>query len=296
VTPRRPAPRRKPFAAIRKGIVGHVLSGRLKGARFATYLWLHLQADHTTGTVWTNATKICLEIGFHPVVIRRELEALRREGYLRYGGTRGSRQLYEITIEKYHEHFEDESGELQGELHGQLHDELHGGLQERSVSSGNGGANAAPKNKEEERPQETPAPLRGVRFADSTGTEDVSLTRSDALARAPEPARQALASFFVVTGREAISGDDFAYFARLDQAHTPAVIGKGISAAAARFAKRGQPSGELTLQYVWESLKHFTTRQPPEPGHGRTTGARTNAAPGGSAHPKYPPGVTRLRW
>jgi hypothetical protein len=112
----------------------------------------------------------------------------------------------------------------------------------------------------------------------------------------PAPAREALASFFAVTGREAITQDDFAYFGLLDQAHTPAVIAKGISAAAARFAKRGTALSELTLQYVWDSLKHFTTRKPPASGGRREAGARAQAAPEGSARSTYPPGLTRLQW
>lgn len=285
--------RRKPYAAIRKGIVGHVLSGRLKGARFAIYVWLHLQADHTTGTVWTNATKICLEIGFHPVVIRRELDALRREGYLRYGGMKGSRQLYEITIEKYHQHFEGEQDRLHDGLHDELHGQLQDGLHERAVSREKVSADAAPKNKAET--ESTNIPLR-VRFADVDQRQGSFLTRPDAHARAPELAREALALFFDTTGRETIGEDDFAYLALLDHAHTPAVIAKGISAAAARFAKRGTPLPELTLQYVWESLKHFATRRTPAPHERREAGAPTQAASEGSARPTHPPGLTRLRW
>ena len=128
--------RRKPFAPIRKGIAQHVLSGRLRAARFGVYMWLHVLADHGTGTVWTNATKIGTELGYDSAVVRRELEALRREGYLRYAGMRGSRQLYEITIEKFHEHYED------------AHDVVHEPLHDRNVSSRDERPNRAPKNRE----------------------------------------------------------------------------------------------------------------------------------------------------
>jgi hypothetical protein len=92
-------PRRKPFTAIGKGIIEHVLSGRLRGAGFAVYLWLHLQANRETGTVRTNATRLANELGFHPVIIRRELTVLRRAGYVHYADGAGSHQLYDITIE-----------------------------------------------------------------------------------------------------------------------------------------------------------------------------------------------------
>jgi hypothetical protein len=114
----------------------------------------------------------------------------------------------------------------------------------------------------------------------------MSLTRFDARAQAPAPARDALDLFFDTTGRECIGVDDFAYFALLDQAHTPAVISKGVLAAAARFARQQQHVGELTLQYVWESLKHFTTRKAPAPEGRRDAGAPA-AAPGSSERPKW---------
>jgi hypothetical protein len=48
-----------------------------------------------------------------------------------------------------------------------------------------------------------------------------------------------------------VSAADFAYFTRLDQAHTPAVISKGILAAAARFAHRKQVRA-AACEAVWQ--------------------------------------------
>jgi hypothetical protein len=103
VTPEPPAlpPKRKPFAAIRKGIIEHVISGRLQGLRFAIYIWLHLLADHTRGTARTNAARVASDLGLHPVTTRRHLAALKRDGYIRYASMTGREQLYEITIEKF---------------------------------------------------------------------------------------------------------------------------------------------------------------------------------------------------
>lgn len=297
MTPRRSASRRKPFAAIRKGIVEHVLDGRICGPRFGVYVWLHLRADHTTGMVRTSASQIAAELRVHPVTVRQALITLRRDGYVRYACAAGARQPYEILIEKYHEHFEDPATAEQVPLQVPLQVALQVPLQVDDLSSGNHEPESAPKNKEvrskEVRSKATPA-LR-VRSADVALPGEVSLTRSDARAQVPVPVREALSLFFDTTGRESVTAEDFAYFARLDQTHTPAVISKGILAAAARFAHRKQDVGELTLQYVWESLKHFTTRRGPAPEGRQGEGART-AAPGSSERPKYPPGVTRLRW
>ena len=105
-SPGRPAGRRKPFIALRKGLTEHVLSGRLTGSAFGVYVWLHLQADHRTGTLRTNAGRLAGELGMHAAKVRRDLAALRGCGYIRYDSEPGSRELYVITIEKYDRHFE----------------------------------------------------------------------------------------------------------------------------------------------------------------------------------------------
>ncbi len=140
-SPARLTPRRKPFAAIRKGIVEHVMSGRLRVTGFALYVWLHLRADYTTGTVWTTAARLAAELGLRPVRVRRELLALKRAGYIRYSYTIGSQKPHGITIEKYHEHFE--------EGQDPLHEPVHDGLHEQPGTARNVSDFDAPKNKEE---------------------------------------------------------------------------------------------------------------------------------------------------
>src|SRR5262249_32188379 len=105
-TPATRAPRRKPFIAIRKGLAEHVLSGRLTGTALAVYVWLHLRADHRTGTVRPNAGRLADELRMHAAKVRRDLAALRSGGYVRYDCEPGRRALYVITIEKYDRHFE----------------------------------------------------------------------------------------------------------------------------------------------------------------------------------------------
>src|SRR2546428_126646 len=95
-------PRLTSRVIVTAAIVEHVLTGRLRGVRFAIYIWLHLQADYTTGTVWTNAAKLASETGFYPSTVREALAGLRRDGYLGYESAEGERRLYEIRIEKYH--------------------------------------------------------------------------------------------------------------------------------------------------------------------------------------------------
>ncbi len=273
--------RRKPFAAIRKGIVEHVLSGRLRATGFALYVWLHLRADHTTGTTWTNAARLATELGLHPVTVRRELSVLKRARYIGYTSPTGSQRAYEITIEKYHEHFEGAPGRLHERLQGGLHEGLH----ERPRTPRNSREFGAPKNKEVRNTS-----LR-VRRADAIPPEKIQreklltenlLSKTEALAQAPRALRETLELYCLKTGRDAIDPADLECLPCLDAAHTPAMIQKAITHAVERFERRGEDPAALTLQYLWESLRHYTTRKPQN--------AQREAPP----NPQYPIGLTRL--
>lgn len=300
-------PRRRPFAAIRKGIVEHVLSGRLNATQLGVYVWLHLTAEHKTGTAWTSATKLATELGLYPSTVREILASLRRDGYLVYECRPGGRGLYEITIVKYHAHFRDERRPVGRQDRRQLRQQLR--RQVRAVSACYSSENESPKKKEGRRNVKTP--LR-VRFADpdrsgrdlllrsQTRTredapgqgdavvpDDVpvhadTLTREDALAQTPAVMRETLELFLLKTGRETITPAELDALRAMEAAHTPAVIQRAITRAVERLARRGEPASALTLAYVQQSLQHFTTRA--------GTGARREAVP----QPSYPTGLTRL--
>jgi hypothetical protein len=105
-----------------------------------------------------------------------------------------------------------------------------------------------------------------------------------ALAQAPAVLRETLELFFLKTGRDGLALEELGALRELDTAHTPAVIQKAITAAVQRFARRGQPPGAITVRYVQDSLRHFTTRR------FAAAGVRAQVAP----RSKYPDGVTRL--
>lgn len=94
--------------------------------------------------------------------------------------------------------------------------------------------------------------------------------------------RETLELFWLKTGREDLTPEDLAALRDLDRAHTPAVIQKAITESVERFRQRGEDPRTLTLRYVWESLRRFTTR---------TMRAATPLELERSA---YPPGLTRL--
>jgi hypothetical protein len=94
--------------------------------------------------------------------------------------------------------------------------------------------------------------------------------------------RETLELFWLKTGREDLPPEDLAALRALDRTHTPAVIQKAITESVERFQRRGNDPRALTLRYVWDSLRHFTTR---------TTRTTTPLEP---ERPAYPPGLTRL--
>jgi hypothetical protein len=88
--------------------------------------------------------------------------------------------------------------------------------------------------------------------------------------------------YWLKTGRDGLTPDDLAALRDLDQVHTPAVIQKAITESVERFERRGDDPRGLTCRYVWDSLRHFTTR-------------KARAAPSQEPdRPVYPPGLTRL--
>ncbi len=60
------------------------------------------------------------------------------------------------------------------------------------------------------------------------------------------------------------------------------MIQKALTQAVERFERRGEDPAALTLRYLWESLRRYTTRKP--------RNAQREAPP----TPPYPTGVTRL--
>ena len=271
---------RKPFVPLRRGLAEHVTSGRLRASRFAVFVWLLIKADHKTGRAWTSPAQVAIDLGFHPVTVRREFLALRRGQYIRYSPPPGGRQPCEITIAKYHDHFESEPGELQVPLRDRL--------PVPPVSAHGDRTHRRPKNKEV---RSTTSSLR-VRSADGTPGEESNrqgpsaspLTREEALSQAPAALRETVEYFLFKTGRESVASHELDTLSRLDAAHTPAMIQKAITRAVDRLRRQGQDATHLTFEYLWQSLQHFTTRKPPPP--------ESRGDP--ASHPTYPTGVTRL--
>lgn len=65
--------------------------------------------------------------------------------------------------------------------------------------------------------------------------------------------------FLLKTGRSGITAGELSAIRALEKRHTPARIQTEIGKAIARYQNSARPLAALTLEYIWESLKHQTS-------------------------------------
>ena len=76
---------------------------------------------------------------------------------------------------------------------------------------------------------------------------------------APAPMGATVEYFLLKTGRSGISAAELSAVRALEKRHTPARIQTEIGKAVARYQKAGKPLASLSLEYIWEALKHQTS-------------------------------------
>jgi hypothetical protein len=288
----------------RRTIDEHLELRRISMLEYAMFSWLCTKADPRTGLVRTNWLTLAQQTGLTANHIEKLCRSLRHKGYVSYPIHRGTRRvLVELAIDKFPladgsyttlrsrrdgrgaEVPAEARAELLAEVLAEVPAELDG--KTPAISRASLGGRSRERNRKRNR-----SSLR-VRSADADPVEqyfsqdlevapELQRSRADALAQAPAILRETLELFFLKTGRAGLGADESSALRDLERAHTPAVIQRAISAAVARFIGRGQSPMALTLLYVRDSLKHFTTR--------KTGPVATDAVP----PRKYPDGVTRL--
>jgi hypothetical protein len=263
------------FVKWRRSIDEHLELGLLTWDEYGMFNWLCTKADPRRGTLRTSWTVLAGQTRLGAKHVEKLCRGLKGKGYIDYPEHRGWRTLVHVGIDKFP--LRDGTytalprapgaspAEAPGELGGQAPEESTGSpagrVRERSRSS-----------------------LR-VRSADAsteTSTIEERPGRAEALAAAPRALRETVELYWLKTGRDGLTPDDLAALRDLDQAHTPAVIQKAITEGFERFRRRGDDPSGLTLRYVRDSLRRFTTRT-----------ART-VTPVEPERPAYPPGLTRL--
>ncbi len=75
----------------------------------------------------------------------------------------------------------------------------------------------------------------------------------------PAPMKATAEYFLLKTGRPGIRVGELSAIRALEKRHTPARIQTEIGKAVARYQKSGKSPGDLTLEYIWDSLKHQTS-------------------------------------
>jgi hypothetical protein len=280
----------------RRTIDEHLELRRIGWHEYAMFSWLCTKADPRTGVVRTSWPMIAEQTGLTPNHIEQLCRGLRSKGYVTYPTHRGKRRvLVELAINKFPlvdgsytalRSAGDASGaqvpaDVPTEVPTKVPAELGGQKVRKSTTSLGGRSRERERYRSSLRVRSADA-SRATRISDRSKPED-SLGRVEALAAAPQALRETVELYWLKTGRDGLTGDDLDALRDLDKAHTPAVIQKAITEGVGRFTHRGDNPRGLTLRYVWESLRHFTTRK-----------VAAAAAPLHPERPAYPPGLTRL--
>ena len=87
---------------LRRGLLEHIETGKMKFDMMPIYSYLLLKADYTCGIVWhTSAPYIGMKYRKQSKHINRQLLKLEKEGYIKRFNHRGNIAAYEILINKY---------------------------------------------------------------------------------------------------------------------------------------------------------------------------------------------------
>ncbi len=276
----------------RRSIDEHLELRRLSWDEYAMFNWLCTKASPRTGTVRTSWPTLAEQTTLRVNYVGKLCGNLKRKGYIAYPGHRGRRgRLVELAIDKFpladgtYTTLANRPGRSQSEVLAEIPAEVPAELGgQKSETTGTSPLRRKRKRKRLESSLRVrsadPIPLPETPLNELRGN---LLSRAAALAQAPPALRETLELFCFKTGRDAIDPADLGWLHHLDRAHTPAVIQKAISTALERFERRGESPRALTLRYLWESLRHYTTRKPPE--------ARPREV---APKPTYPLGLTRL--
>ncbi len=81
------------------------------------------------------------------------------------------------------------------------------------------------------------------------------------LAEIPVIMRPPAEYLLLKTGRRGLSPEEVNAFKLLEKIHLPARIQQEINTAIGRFQARGRPLGDLTAEYLYESLKHQNSKR-----------------------------------
>jgi hypothetical protein len=287
-TPGRPAGADN-FVKWRRTIDEHLELGRLTWDEYGMFSWLCTKADQRTGRIRTSWPTLADQTTLSANYAGKLCRSLKGKGYIAFREHRGRRGgLVEVAIDKFplldgtYTALQSPRRRGQAEVPAHVPAEVPAELAAQRAEGSDGSLEG--RTRERKRP-----PLR-VRSADGTdrnGQPDpsggsVALAREQALEAAPRALRETLELFWLKTGREDLTPEDLAALRDLARTHTPAVIQKAITESVERLRQRGEDPRALTLRYVWDSLRRFTTR---------TTRGTTSLGPERSA---YPPGLTRL--
>ena len=101
-------PQKLNYAPLQRGVIEHVVDGRMTGEEFGVFCWLIANANPFNGVFYSTAEVIATQLRKKPHVVKRALKSLARprwnvpDGYIFYDGKRGyGGGAYPILVLKY---------------------------------------------------------------------------------------------------------------------------------------------------------------------------------------------------
>jgi predicted transcriptional regulator len=98
----------------------------------------------------------------------------------------------------------------------------------------------------------------------SVKTGKTSSSSSISIPDIPAPMRETADYFLLKTGRPEITAGELSALRALEEIHTPSRVNAEITTAVGRFRKNGKPLANLTLEYIYDSLKYQVSRKDKE--------------------------------
>jgi hypothetical protein len=112
-----------------------------------------------------------------------------------------------------------------------------------------------------EQPLENRKDYSPTESAEAAPVETAQATETAEIAEVPSAMRQVAKYFLHETGRTSLTVSELVPIRELERLHFPTRVNQEIDVAVARFRRTGRDPTDLTMDYLYESLKHQPGRK-----------------------------------
>jgi hypothetical protein len=261
----------------------------------SVYMALCSFASNRTGDAYPSVAKLAERAKCSERQARKSIRVLEERGYITTHKRTGGVSIYRLTRSKHLEHqeigeplnFDDYSPEDDPEWaapHAGGAAQCTGG----AAPHAGGGGTVCPRtilteldiyNPVSQGEQLAPAKPKNPKPEPKPPEPDFE---SDVFPEETPPAMREVVRYFLLrTGRTGIGAQELSAVRELEKNHTPNRVSREIARCLERFERLGRPYKHLSLEYVYNALKHQTSRRPP--GKRGVSAANARASPNMSA-------------